>query len=348
MKQKAALFAICGVLLLAVTGCQQKIEQHEGSLPDTSTSEEVQVVESYVAQNEKYGLSLPEADTFGQELKDFIYWEYATMIQKGVHGLMSVLTNLEEEDCLGKELKLHLYYYECDVLEMDEGNCNYYDVVLTFPEEQQMSYYSFSYNAKGFSSEYDYGYDGWFSEVIENDISSQKLEKKKWFQKQYTFFGEISLNLSRKEAEGYGVTDRFEVGKKEQILSAVKKEIKKEYKKSKNTVVYVRDFLPGDFYISGEVVDLHMVRKNSLPLFWIQSLICYSDEKMEMFEAVDWHTRYSTRYSGAGQPDYDPTVKQLKKWAKEEKEAVNIEKCILAYEIKNGKMIDLKAEGLSV
>lgn len=360
MQKKTALLVVCGILLLMAAGCRQKPEQHAVILPDINTNketetekmevEEAEAAISYAAQNEIDGLSLPEAETFGRELKDFIYWEYATMIEKDVHGLMSALTILEEDNCLEKELKLHLYYYEEDAdyefitSDNDEWNYHYYDVVVAFPEEQQASFFSFSYNTKGFSTEYDYGDDECFSKSVKHYMSSQKLEQKKWFQKQYTFFGETTLNLSRKEAENFEVTDRFEAGKKEQILSTVKNVIKKEYKKSKNTVVYVRDFLPGDYFLTGEVIDLHMVDKSSMPLYWIRSLIYYSDKKMDIFEHVSWYTHYSTGYSGASQPNYNPTVKQLKKWAKEEKEAVNIEKCILAYQIKDGEMIDLKAE----
>lgn len=341
MKKKAGVFVLCGLLVLGLAGCQQKPKEKVAGAP--AVSEEPKETPSYVAENEKYNLALPGAENFGQELKDFIYWETATEIDKDVHGLMSVLTILEDYDCLDKELKLHLYYEECDVSEMDEGwESNIYDVVVTFPEEAQISYFSFSYNARGISTDYDYGNDGWFEKDIDMDVPSQKLEQKKWFQKQYTLFGETSLILSRKEAESYEVTDRFEDGEKEQILSAIKKRIKKEYRKSKNSVIYIRDFLPGDDYVTGREVDLHMTRKYDMPLFWIYARVYYSDKKMETFDDVYWNTRYSTGYSGASQPDYNPTVKQLKKWAKEEKEAVNIDKCILAYQIKNGKMIDLK------
>ena len=63
---------------------------------------------------------------------------------------------------------------------------------------------------------------------------------------------------------------------------------------------------------------------------------------MKTFDDVYWDTHYSTGYSGASQPDYNPTVEQIKQWAKEEKESATIDKCILAYQIKDGKMTDLK------
>ncbi len=359
MKKQAALLLMCGILLLGLMGCGQKIPETQVS--DTAqagktqkksdlfpaTIEPEQSPVSYVAENEKYALALPDAEHFVRELQDFIYWEHATEIEKDTHGLMSILSNLEDNNCLEKKLKLHLYYYECDVSEMDEGLYNFYNVVVMFPEESQMSYYNFYYNSKGLSLAYDYGYDAWFDgDEEDDDISSQELEQRNWFQKQYTFLGETSLTISKTEAENYKVSNHFEAGEKEEILSAITRAIGKEYgkKKNKDMFVYVRDFLPGDSRLSGEVVDLDMTSENYMPLWWIQSGIHYEDEKREKFDDVYWDVHYSTGYSGASQPNYNPTVKQLKEWAKEEKEAVDVEKCILAYQIKDGELIDLKAE----
>ena len=188
------------------------------------------------------------------------------------------MTILEDKDCLNKELKLHLYYYECDISDMDDGIRNFYNVVVTFPGEKQMSYFSFFYMSKGLSSRYDYEYGGWFDEYGE-DISSQMLEKEEWFQKQYTFFGETSLTLSKEEAGNYEVTNHFAEGEKEQILSRIEEKIKETYKEDKNIVVCVRDFLPGDTQLSGRVIDLNMTSDNTMPLCWIQSEISYSDKK---------------------------------------------------------------------
>lgn len=361
MKKRAALLLLCGTLLLGLTGCGQKVsETQEGASAEvdktqkelelsSATMKPTQKPVSYVAENEKYALALPDAEHFVRELQDFIYWEHATEIEKDTQGLMSILTNLEENHCLEKKLKLHLYYYECDVSEMDEGLYNFYNVVVMFPEESQMSYYNFYYNSKGLSLAYDYGYDAWFDEDEEDDISSQELEQRTWFQKQYIFLGETSLTISKTEAENYKVSNHFEAGEKEEILSAITRAIGKEYgkKKNKDMFVYVRDFLPGDSRLSGEVVDLNMTSENNMPLCWIQSGIHYEDEKREKFDDVYWDVHYSTAYSGASQPNYNPTVKQLKEWAKEEKEAVDVEKCILAYQIKDGELIDLKAEQYS-
>ena len=336
MKKSAILFLLFGTLFFILTGCQQTPEKD--TTPAATTIDETKTLPSYPIENKEYNLSLPTAETFGKELKDFIYWEYATKIEKDIQDSKSVLATLESMDCLDKELKLNLYYYEVDGSCMDYDKRNFYDVVVTFPEEGEISYFSFTYNAKGLSSDYDYEDDDWFDEDIE-DISSQKLEKEEWFQKQYTFFGETNLTLSREEAENYEVTNHFAEGEKEKILSRIEEAIKENYGEWEDAVVCVQDFLPGDTQLSGRVIDLDMTSENTMPLYWIQSMIIY-DEKMETFDDIYWATHYSTGYGGS--PNYDPTVEQLKTWAEEEKESVDIEKCILAYQIKDGKITDLK------
>lgn len=326
------------LLSCLLVGCANNRE-----IPMSNDENETRKTDTYsvVATNETYGLELPGAAAFRDILQDFIYWEYATMIEKDKNGSFSIIGILREENCLEKELKIHLYYRECDVEEMDYAERNIYNIVVTFPANKELSYFSFCYNARGLSSGYDYGYDGWFSEDLEDDISSQELEKSKWFQKQYTSFGETSLTLKKAEAEEYKVTDKFPAGEREQILSAIQKCIKKEYKKKDNLVIYVRDFLPGDQSLSGEVVNLDIKDKYDMPLVWIQSTIHYSGAKMEKFEDVYWSTHYSTAYSGASHP-YNPTIKQVRKWAVEEAEAVDASKCILAFRIKDGKITGLK------
>lgn len=356
MKKITILFLLCGALFFILTGCQQKLEKETASVtatgektetpPVTATSEEAEPLSHYAAENKKYNLALPTAETFGKELKNSIYWgEHIAGFEKDTYGRMSFLEELESIDCLDKELKLHLYYQELDASVIDDGIRNFYDVVVIFPEEKQIGYLSLEYNSRGFSG-FDWNDNRWFEEAgfdgDSGDISSQMLEKEEWFQKQYTFFGETSLTCSKEEAENYEVTNHFAEGEKEQILSRIEEIIKETYKEDKNTVLCVRDFLPGDTQLTGRVIDLNMTSDNTMPLYWIQSEISYSDKKMKHFDDVYWYTRYSTGYSGASQPDYNPTVEQLKQWAKEEKESVNIDKCILAYQIKDGKMTNLK------
>lgn len=332
-------------ILLILISCLLAGCANNPEIPMNDNTNEVEKTDSYsyVATNETYGLALPESEVFRNILLDFIYWEYATQIERDKEGGTSIVGILEEENCLEKELKMNLYYRECDIEDMDEAESNIYNIIITFPEDKQLSYFSFYYNARGLSSDYDYGYDGgWVSDELDDDISSWKLMKNKQFQKKYTAFGESSLTIKKAEAEEYKVTNKFPAGEKEEILTAIQKCINKKYKDERDVIIYVRDFLPGDQSLSGEVVYLDIKDKNDIPLFWIRSTICYSGAKMDKFEDIYWDTHYSTAYSGAGTPNYDPTAKQVREWAKEEAEAIDAGKCILAFHIKDGEITELK------
>ena len=335
--RKKILLLLSACLL---TGCANSME-----VPMNDRKNEVEKKNSYsfAATNETYGLALPEAEAFRDILQDFIYWEYATKLEKDKTGRTSVVGILEEENCLERELKINLYYRECDKEDMDEAERNIYNIIMTFPEDKQLSYFSFYYDARGLSSDYDYGYDGgWVSDDLDDDISSQELMKNKQFQKKYTVFGESSLTVKKAEAEEYEVTDKFPAGEKKEILSAIKKCINKKYKDEDDVIIYVRDFLPGDLSLSGKVVYLDIKDKDDMPLFYIRSTIYYSDARMDKFEDVYWDTHYSTAYSGAGNPHYDPTVKQVREWAEEEAEAIDASKCILAFHVKEGEITELE------
>lgn len=312
------------------------------SATDNETNSTKTTTEAYVAQNETYALALPNGEAFGEILQDFVYWEYATAIENDKSN--TIIGMLYDKNTPEKEYKINLYYQELDIERMDQVESGMYNVIVTFPEEKDLSYFSFYYNARGFDSDYDYGYDGgWISEEDDLDeISSQELEENPSFRKYYTLFGEVSLTISKKKAKSYEVTNKFADGEKEAILAAIQKEVKKTYKKEKNLYVYIRDFLPGDTRLEGRVVNLDIEDRFDIPLFWVQSLINYSGAKMEKFNGVYWDTHYSTAYSGAGGP-YAPSLKQVKKWAKEELDEVDAENCILAYHIKDGKLIDLKS-----
>lgn len=337
-KTRLLLFMLLGCLLLGglLSGCSRddymgmdKAEQKTDE-PDT---------DSIAAENKTYGLSLPNAKKFGEILQDFIYWEYATEI--GTDKEAFILNYLKESDFPETEVKIRLYYRECDKEEYDNRESNFYNIVAVAPENKALSDFTFEYNARGLSSDYecDYGtlVDEDENEVEKEDISPQELEKNisSW----YTFFGETSISLKESEAKNYKVTDKFPAGEKEKILSHIRKAIKKQYKESDNTAIYIHDFLPGDERLSGKVIHLNITNKYDIPLFWINSSIRYSGTKMENFEGIYWDTHYSTGASSIN----DPTVEWVKRWAKEENNAVDIDKCILAYRLKNGKLIDLKS-----
>lgn len=350
-------FALTAALVLGGCGAQNAVSQNG----EENTAEEHSVTEqpstqppaekkesAYVASNEKYGLHLPNADDFGKIFKDFIYWEYATQIEKHEDKLeneSNILGQLKAMKLLDGEVKIRLYYRECDKEEMDEWDSNLYNVIVGFPESEDPSedhnygstWISMDYSARGLSSEYDWEYCGWLDAI--QQISFDELEQNKRFQKKYTCVGETSFEVSEAEAKSYQPENKFAEGEKEHILAEIDKAVRKEYKKAKDTMLFIHDFLPGDFNLSGKEVDFNMTSEDDMPLNWIQSEIGYSGNKLEKFQGIYWRTRYSTAYSGASQPNYNPTVKFLKESAENEAEEMDTERCILVYYIKNGEVL---------
>lgn len=338
----ALLLLLClsaGCCLL--TGCSQS--NYMGTDMAEPTSSARPDFDSIVAENKTYGLSLPNAEKFRDILKDFIYWEYATTIEKDEPG--HIMNYLKEAGFPETEVKIRLYYRECDHSDYDELESNFYEIIAVAPDYKVLSDFTFTYTARGISSNYECNY-GVLADEDENEIetadaSSQEIEKNisSW----HTFFGETSITLNESEAKSYKVKNKFPAGEKEEILSLIQQIIKKNYKEEKDTIIYIEDFLPASHRISGRVIDLNITDKYDMPLYWINSPLHYTGKKMEDFEGIYWDTHYSTNYSGAS-PEYHPTIKKVKKWAQEERDAVDISKCILAYHIKDGKMIDLKQQ----
>lgn len=333
------LLIVTFVCMLCV-GCSTNKQEENSITQQTEATEKENA--TFYAKNEKYALYLPNPETLTQEIQEFIYWEKNTAIEKDEKEQCTIFRDLKELNCLDKEIQIHLYTEECDVseMEMDEGVHNFYNIIVTFPQLKKLSFYSFEYNARGLSSDYDYGYSAWFDEDIDMEMSADKLEKEKWFQEQYSLVGKTELTISSETStQPCTLENRFKDGEKEKIIADINESIQKEYIDAKNVVVYVRDFLPGDEGLQGEVIDLNMTREHDIPLYWICSSILYSDEKMENYDSIIWETHYSTAYSGAGQPDYNLTVKELKRAAKQERDAIDVSKCIYACYIENGKLM---------
>lgn len=347
-----AAFALTAAIVLGGCGAQNAVSQNG----EKNTAEEHSVTEqpsaqppaeqkesAYVASNEKYGLHLPNASAFGEIFRDFIYWEYATQIEKHEKKLedeQNILGNLKAMKFLGGEVKLRLYYRECDIEEMDYGESNLYNVIVGFPEAKGGSgstWLSMTYSCRGLSSEYDWEYCGWLDGI--QQISFVKLEQNKKLQKKYTCMGDTGIAVSETEAKAYQPKNKFAEGEKEHILAEIDRAVRKEYKDAKDTMVFIHDFLPGDFNLSGKEVDFDMTSKDDMPVYWIRSGIGYLGNQLEKFDGIDWQTHYSTAYSGAGQPDYNPTVKFLEESAESEAQEIDMERCVLAYYVKNGEPI---------
>ena len=321
-------------------------KQGEGdatSQPAASPSPKRDGKDGYIASDEKYNLHLPGADAFGKIFKEFVCWEYATQIEKREKKLedeQNILGNLKGMGLLDGEVKIRMYYRECDMEEMDYGESNLYNVIVGFPESKDSDYpswLSMDYSCRGLSSRYDWEYCGWLDSI--QQISFEKLEQNKKFQKKYTCMGETSIAVSETEAKAYQPENKFAEGEKEHILAKIDLAVRKEYKDAKDTMVFIHDFLPGDFNLSGKEVDFDMKSKDDMPVYWIRSGIGYLGNRLEKFDGIDWQTHYSTAYSGASQPDYNPTVKFLEESAEREAQEIDMERCILAYYVKNGEPI---------
>ena len=59
---------------------------------------------------------------------------------------------------------------------------------------------------------------------------------------------------------------------------------------------------------------------------------------MKKFDGIVWDTQYSTSYF---QGIDNWSLDDVKQWAKRDYDAIDVNKCVLAYEIRDGKMVDL-------
>ena len=342
-------FALTAGLALGGCGAQNPATRNETgkeSAADASASKQPRKDEkiTYIASNEKYGLQLPNGDAFGEIFKDFIYWDYATQIEKNEDKLelegdilgCDILGHLKAMKLLDREVKIRLYYRECDK-EEHYRESNFYHVIVGFPESKDTdnSWLSMEYSSRGLSSEYDWECCEWLD--IDKQISFEKLEQNKEIMKQYTSMGETSIAVSEAEAKAYQPENKFPEGEKEQILTAIENAVKHEYKEAKDTMLFIHDFLPGNSNFSGKAVDLNVTDKYDMPVYGIRSQINYSGDKLEQLDGIYWSTyvslpEYSTAY---------PTLKLLKGLAKREAEEMDAKKCILAFHIKDGKVIGM-------
>lgn len=341
------VFALTAGLALAGCGAQNPVDKNEvgkESASDSSASQQSGKDEkiTYVASNEKYGLQLPDADAFGEIFKDFIYWDYATQIEKHddkLEHVYNILGQLKAMKLLDGEVKIRLYYRECDK-EEHYRESNFYHVIVGFPESKATdnSWLSMEYSSRGLSSEYEWGCFQWMD--CYKQISFEQLEQSKEIIKQYTSMGETSIAVSEAEAKAYQPENKFPEGEKEKILAAIENAVKHEYKEARDTMLFIHDFLPGDSNFSGKEVDFSMTDDTyDTPVYGIQSQINYSGDKLEQLAGIYWSTYDSPSEYSTANPK--PTLKFLKETAKREAEQMDAEKCILAFHIKDGKVIGM-------
>ncbi len=331
-------------LLLLCTGCGMQNSAGDQAKNVTGTAAAVSGAAATlkispkgkkVVENKKYGISLPEAEEFAEELEELVYWSYATRQEEGESNLYSWL---EERKALGRELKVKLYYQEGDkddnYFDSSDEIRPFYYILAWFPEIQEVdNYVGMWYNARGLVNPDDFNvYDDPDIDDIEDVLSGGEDEEP------YTEWGESTIYVDEMRAKEYvPAKDTSKI--RQQIERDCLKEFKKYGEYNEEYEIYLREFLPGDQWMEGVVIQCDP-KDGDVPIGWVQTHICYAGRKMEKYKKIVWHVRPSTMFNG---PE-GYSLKAAKEAAKEQREAMLPENCFLAYRIKGDKMTSLKKE----
>lgn len=295
-----------------------------GTAVQSSQTEGEKKAIRYVAKDEKYGLALPEADAFGEELENMIYWSYAKRIYEKDDGLYGYL---REKKALGRELKIKLSYAKDKELEMFNELCEYrpiYLVRLTIPELGGDTFW-LEYHSSGLASRIgDYSED----DELEDDESEDEEDEDESYD--WHEMGETTICIEEGKAETYEPQENI-TEEKEKILKDLRKEIAACRGRNEDCAIYLQDFLPGDDSLSG--VMLHYDAE--VPISWLTIVIYYT--KQGEYYCLDWHPRTSTMFNGS-----EYSKEAAKEAIKEQEEAILVDHCLMAYRIKGKEMISLK------
>lgn len=325
-------------LVLLCTGCGMQNPAGDQAKNVTGTAAAVSGAAATptgkkVAENKKYGISLPEAEEFAGELEELVYWSYATRQEEGESNLYSWL---EEHKALGRELKVKLYYQEGDkedgYFDSSDEIRPFYHILACFPEIQEVdNYVGMCYNARGLVNPDDFDdYDE--MDNIEDVLSGGEDGKP------YTEWGETTIYVDEMRAKEYvPAKDTSKI--RQQIERDCLKEFKKYGEYNEEYEIYLREFLSGDEWMEGVVIQCDP-KEGDVPIGWVQTHICYAGKKMEKYKKIVWHVRSSTMFNG---PE-GYSLKAAKEAVKEQREAMLPENCFLAYRIKGDKMTSLKKE----
>lgn len=286
----------------------------------------------YEAENKKYGIALPEKDTFMEELEDLIYRTYAT---RPTGDATDIYSFLKEHQALDQDVNVTLFYEEEKENyfdEVDEEGRYYYHILVHFKVQGKGVYLPVDYNAKGFSvygndqplvceGEKDYDEDEDVYKEIEKDI------------KKYIKWGESVLHIDESMAEQYVLPEETDP-QREQIRKDCLKQIK-EYQKEDDMdcEIYIYEFQPGDTWLEGRILYTNLQEGGS-PVSWLHIHVCYKGKKMETYNGVHWYPRSS----GGGY-----SLKVAKDELKALQEEMLPEHCFMAYRIKDGKISSLKS-----
>ncbi len=276
----------------------------------------------YVAEKKEYGLALPEAESFKEELEELLY-----------HACVSAHNDettcfydyLKKNGILGKEQKVILYYDEGKGVyfdQADEIDRPYYEIYLDFPEiqGQKQSYIRLcDYNARG------------ACEVMEEEsmeiFSKERKSWKKW--------GETTILLDESKA-GQRITEEQEEDVRKQIREDCLEEIREYCGKGEEYDIYLYDFLPGDEWISGIVLDAKPDR--NWPESTLSIHVCYKGKKMEKYNGITWSQKtHGTSLGKVPEEDALATIRSVRN-------NIIAENCFLACRVKGDQIISLQQE----
>lgn len=277
----------------------------------------------YVAEAPEYGLALPEADVFGEELEDMIYWSHAKRIEQGDDRIYGYL---KEKKVLGKELKIKLSYAKDRELEMFNDLCEYrplYLVRLTIPELGGDTIFYLEYYASGLASCLDS-----YNEEEDDEEEEEDDEVYNWHE-----LGVTTICIEEEKAETYTPQETM-TEKKEQIIKDLQKKIATYKRKDQNCAIYLQDFLPGDSYLTGVILNYDIGKEPTSSVDDLTVVVYYTNQN-EYYD-MEWHPRgtmfNSERYSQEG----------AEKMLKEREESILVDRCLMAYRIKGEEMTSLK------
>lgn len=327
----ALLFVSCGVENTAGSQGESSsgsaVAVSGSAVSDKAKDEEKREIR-YVDENKKYGIALPEPEFFREELEKIIYWVHATEPTKEPDNMY---TYLKKNGGLNRDLKVKLCYAESETSyfdEPDEEGRPCYVIFVCFPELREEEEYIplGSYNARGACKPYEFEFDS-------GETHSKKQLQKEW---KDVDWGETTIYIDEEKAESYlPEEDASEIRK--QIEKDCMKEIKDYCGDNADQEIYLYDFLPGDEWIEGKVLNFG-TKGGFIPVGHLSVHVCYKGKKMEKYNGISWHVKPS----GTGSDSITQEI--AREMLEPYKEEMLPEHCFMAYHVKGDQITSLKQE----
>ncbi len=341
MKQK--IIIILAVSLFCVScGAENTAGLQSGDVRGTNRAIETDVLDSavrglteeqgkkehgYEVEIKKYGFTLPRLETFQEELENLIYWTSAAAPTKEENNIYNYLKG---KKALGKDLKVKLSYVRSETGyfdELDEEGRPSYLIYVCFPELQEKEQYLWlcSYNARGICDAYEFD--------AGETISKKELQEGEG---EYKDWGETTIYIGEERAEN-DKPDKDASELRNQIGRDCLREIKELYNDNGEYEIYLYDFLPGDEWIKGRILNCDP-KGGFIPVNWISVHVCYKGKKMEKYNGISWYSKPS----GVGSDTI--TSKDAHDIIKPYREEMLPEHCFMAYRVRGKQITSLKQE----